>query len=373
MLLRQMVRRYRADGSIDNPKPVPTCLFDRRANRGHNGRAFTEKGAGATLASGQISGAREQERKGVIGMDDQIRLWEIPETRDNYMIAGWEQWADAGEISSGLPSYLVELTGAERIGKIRPDGFYFFQVPGTHHLLRPQIKLNQGHRESMSSHENDLYYANVHGQGLLIFLGEEPHQGEERYAEAFLDLVEATNTKRVIVLGGVYGAMPYDRDREISCVYSLPRMKRELDQYAVRYSNYEGGATIGAYLAHQAEFRGIEMVVFHGFAPAYEFSQMGMTVQAMRVEEDWKAWFDIMQRVDYMLSLGLDLSDLEERSDSLVAAWQHKIDELEEKHPELHIKNYLESISNDFEERPFIPLDSAWDVLGDMLDDEDTN
>jgi proteasome assembly chaperone (PAC2) family protein len=304
-------------------------------------------------------------------MEDLVRLWEIPETSENYMIAGWEQWADAGEISSGLPSYLIELVGAERIGKIRPDGFYFFQVPGTHHLLRPQIKLSQGHRESMSSHDNDLYHATVNGKGLSLFIGEEPHQNEERYAEAFLDMVEAVNAKRVIIVGGVYGAMPYDKDREVSCVYSLPRMKPELDQYAVRYSNYEGGSTIGSYLAHHAEFRGIEMVVFHGFAPAYEFSQMGLTVQAMRVEEDWKAWLDIMRRVDYMLGLGLDLSDLEERSSSLISAWRDKIDELEQKHPDLHIKEYIESVGHDFVERSFIPLDSAWDVLGDMLGEED--
>ncbi len=302
-------------------------------------------------------------------MDDLVRLWEMPETTENYMIAGWEQWADAGEISSGLPRYLIELTGAERVGKIQPDSFYFFQVPGTHHLLRPQVKLVQGHRESMSSHDNDLYYANVDGKGLYIFTGEEPHQNEERYAEAFLDLVESVNIRRVVIVGGVYGAMPYDKDREISCVYSLPRMKNELDQYAVRYSNYEGGSTIGSYLAHHAEFRGIEMVVFHGFAPAYEFSQMGLTVQAMRVEEDWKAWLDIMRRTDYMLGLGLDLSDLEDRGSTLIEAWRNKIDELEQKHPELHIKEYLDSVGQDFEERSFIPLDSAWDELGDILDD----
>ncbi len=306
-------------------------------------------------------------------MEELVRLWEIPETTENYMIAGFEQWADAGEISSGLPAYLIELTAAERIGKIRPDGFYIFQVPGTHHLLRPQVKIVDGHRERMSTHENNLFYANVNGKGLLIFMGEEPHQNEERYSEAFLDMVEATNVKRVIVTGGVYGAVPYDRDRDISCVYSLPRMKKELDQYAVRYSNYEGGTTIGHYLAHQAEFRGIELIEFDGFAPAYEFGQMGLTVQAMRVEEDWKAWLDVLKRVDYMLGLGLDLSELEKRSANLITAWQRKVIELEEKHPELGIKAYLDAIEKDFEEHPFIPLDSAWDVLGDILEDEDAD
>lgn len=38
-------------------------------------------------------------------------------TSARYMIAGWKpQWSDGGEISSGLPQYLVEKLGARKIG-----------------------------------------------------------------------------------------------------------------------------------------------------------------------------------------------------------------------------------------------------------------
>ncbi|MBC7237029.1 MAG: PAC2 family protein, partial [Chloroflexi bacterium] len=290
---------------------------------------------------------------------------------ENYMIAGWHQWADAGEISSGLPLYLIELTGAVKIGEIDPQGFYLFQIPGTHHLLRPEVKLVDGHRESMSSHRNEFFYSEVNGKGLVIFLGEEPHWNEDRYAGAFLDAVEALHVKRVVIVGGVFGSMPYDKDREVSCVYSLPGMKRELERYACRFSNYQGGSTIGTYLAHRAEFRGIELVVFYAFAPAYEFAQLGITLQAMRVDEDWKAWYDLMRRIDYMFRLGLDLSDLERRAQELVEAWDAKVEEMEREKPELHVRAHLQRISREFEERPFIPLDDAWDELGDLLDDMD--
>ena len=157
-------------------------------------------------------------------MDSLVNLWETPQVGEMCMIAGWNQWADAGEISSGLPEYLVEATEARKIGEIAPDGFYLFQIPGTHHLLRPQIKLSEGHREEMSANKNEVYYAEQGGKGLAIFLGQEPHQREEVYAEAFFDMVEALGVSRVAAVGGVYGSMPYDKDREVSCVYSLPRM-----------------------------------------------------------------------------------------------------------------------------------------------------
>jgi proteasome assembly chaperone (PAC2) family protein len=304
-------------------------------------------------------------------MDPAVTLYEKPLEFENVMIAGWHQWADAGEISSSLPWYLIELTGAVKIGEIEPEGFYLFQIPGTHHLLRPEVKLVEGYRESMTSHSNEVYYAEVNGKGLVIFVGDEPHWNEDRYADAFFDIVEALRVKRVVAVGGVFGAMPYDKDREVSCAYSLPEMKAELNRYACRFSNYEGGSTIGTYLAHRAESRQIEFVVFYAFAPAYDFSQQSLMLQSMRVDEDWKAWYDLMRRIDYMFHLGLDLSDLETRAEELIEAWDAKVDEIDRQKPDLHVREHLQEIASDFEERPFIPLDDAWDALGDLLGDMD--
>jgi proteasome assembly chaperone (PAC2) family protein len=304
-------------------------------------------------------------------MNEMVRLHERPLNPINYMIAGWEQWADAGENSSGLPIYLIEHLGARRIAEIECDECYLFQMPGTHHLMRPQIKTNNGHAESISTHKNEAWYTNIGDKGLVIFAGEEPHMHERQYADAFFDLVEALNVKRVVGVGGVYGAMPFEKEREVSCLYSLAHMRQELSRYAVRFSNYEGGATIGGYLAHRAEQRQIEMVVMNAFSPAYEFSRMGITVQAMRVEQDWKSWYDLLRRVDYMFGLGMDLTDLEDRAKDLIDAWVAKVNELESKHPELGVKEYLSSVAADFTERPFVPLDQAWNELDDLLNDAD--
>lgn len=77
-------------------------------------------------------------------VNDLLRIWQTPREGLN-MIAGWRQWADAGEVSSGLPRYLIERTRAARIGRIDAGQFYLFQTPGTHHLLRPSVKLAEGY------------------------------------------------------------------------------------------------------------------------------------------------------------------------------------------------------------------------------------
>lgn len=301
-------------------------------------------------------------------MDELVELWEKPEAEEKYMIVGWHQWADAGSTSSALPQYLIDYTGANKIGEMKPDGFYLFQIPGTHDLLRPKIKLDEGYRQSLKPRENEFFYSGNAQKGLIIFLGEEPHLNVEQYAEAFFDVVEELAVNRVVAVGGVYGSMPYDKDREISCIYSLRPMKKELENYAVKFSNYEGGATIGSYLVDKAEERGVEFLVFYAFVPAYDFSQLSTLLQGIRIENDFKAWYDIMRRFNHMFGLEIDLSDLERQSEELYASMEAKIEDLESKMPQLKVREYLDQLAQDFTERSFLPLGEVWErELGDIF------
>lgn len=307
-------------------------------------------------------------------MDDPFELWETPTAKEKYMIAGWRQWADAGSISSGLPQYLIEKMNARRIGELNSEDFYLFQLPGTHHFLRPQVKLEEGYRLSMSTHCNEFFYSGDSEKGLVIFLGEEPHLHVERYADAFFDMVEALGVKRVVAVGGVYGAVPYDKDREVSCIYSHKAMKEELSRYALSFSDYEGGTTICSYLADRAELRDIEFLAFYGFVPAYDLSQISTSVQGFSIENDFKAWYDLAKRFNHMFNLTLDLADLEAESDQLLTSIEAEIDKLEEETPDLQIREYIKTLSEDFTEKRFIPLGDMWTRgLRDLFDNDGGN
>jgi predicted ATP-grasp superfamily ATP-dependent carboligase len=207
----------------------------------------------------------------------------------------------------------------------------------------------------------------------VIFLGDEPHLNADRYAEAFFNAVEALSVKRVAAVGGVYGPMPYNKDRNISSVYSLRFMKEELAKYAVKFSNYEGGTTIGTYLIDKAEQREIEFLTFYAFVPAYDFGQLPTSLQqGIRIETDFKAWYDLMRRLNHMFNLGIDLSDLQRESDELLSSMEIKVDELAGKIPQVNIKEYIDQLTEDFTEMTFMPLDDVWErELGDLFDNED--
>jgi proteasome assembly chaperone (PAC2) family protein len=301
-------------------------------------------------------------------MNELIELTEKPVAEEIYMLAGWRQWADGGSISSALPQYVIELTNARRIGRIKPYGFYLFQVPGTQYLFRPEIKLEDGYPKELRLHKNDIYYAGDEHKGLVIFLGDEPHLNGERYAETFFSVVKELNVKRVVGVGGVLAPMPYDKDRRISCTYSLRVMKKELSEYAVRFSNYEGGVSIGSYLASFAKQWGIEYVGLYAFVPTYDFSELSSRMQGITVENDFKAWHDIMCRINYMFGLQLNLSELEAQSQKLTRSLDAKFDELARKHPQADVKGYLAKLSEGFEELSFMPLDEVWErELGDIF------
>jgi proteasome assembly chaperone (PAC2) family protein len=305
-------------------------------------------------------------------MANETQLTERPEADDIYMIAGWRQWADAGSVSSGLPEYLIETLGARKIGHIRPDGFYLFQTPVSQFLFRPQVKFEEGYRASMTGSRNDVYYWQRGRRGLVLFLGDEPHMDAERYAEAFFDLAKQLKVKRVVALGGVYAYVPYDKDRTISCTYSLPRLKDELAEYAVSFSNYEGGVSIGSYLEDQAEHTGTEYFAWYAFVPMYDFSQVSQRAQPISIENDYKAWLDLMVRLNHMFKLGIDLADLSHKSDELMTSVQHSIDEMSEQLPNVPVKEYIAKMTSDFVEMPFNKLNDVWeDALGDIFKDSE--
>ncbi len=305
-------------------------------------------------------------------MSETLNIWEKPTADEIYMITGWRQWADAGSMSSLLPKYLIQETDAKHIGSISPDGFYLFQIPGTHDLVRPMVQFSEGFPESLESKRNDFYYSEVGGKGFVYFLGDEPHMDVDRYVAAILEAAEELGVKRIISFGGVYAEVPYDKERPISSSYSLRRLKPELDELAVDLTDYHGGAAIGSYLCKRAEDRDLEYVGFYAFAPTYDFAQFAQNANGFRIENDFRAWLGVMRRVNHMLEVNFALADLEEKTRDLNESVAEKIEEMDNRYPEMGVSKYFERLSDGFDETVFDPLSNVWeDELKRLLDDEE--
>jgi len=112
-------------------------------------------------------------------------------------------------------------------------------------------------------------------------------------------------------------------------------------------------------------------MALYAMVPAYDFSQASSTIQRVSAEEDHKAWYDLMLRLDYMFDLDFDLSELEHNSTELIAAWDSRMAQLEKKLPGV-VGPYMQEVNREFEEQSFDPLGQAWeDALGDIFEDSE--
>ena len=305
-------------------------------------------------------------------MPETVELWDTPQAERMVMLAGWRQWADAGSLSSGLPKYLVQRSKAQRIGRINNHGFYLYQIPGTHDLVRPVVKFDNGYPRSLETRSNELFFTRSGECGVVIFLGDEPHLDIDRYTNALFDVAGTLRVERIVGLGGVYGELPFDRERIVSCNFSLRRMAGEFARLAVNLSDYHGGASIGSYLCSRAGERELEYAGMHALVPTYDFSNVGKLANTIRIENDFTAWLGVMKRINFMLRTDFALDDLEEKSRKLVEVVESKVEELENMAPEAGVRAYLQRLSDEFEEPVFDPLDDVWeDALRGLLDDKD--
>jgi proteasome assembly chaperone (PAC2) family protein len=309
-------------------------------------------------------------------MADSFELWEQPKADKMYMIVGWRQWADGGAVSSGLPEYLIEQLKAREIGQVRPDGFYMFQFPGTHDLVRPVIRFNEGYPEALDVPENRIYYAEINQRGIVILVGDEPQIDVERYAQSILTIARQLRVRRILGLGGVYGEFPYDKERSISGSFSLQTMREEMKSLTLQLTNYQGGASIGSYICRRAGEQNMEYVGLYAFVPMFDFSNMTQVSHRLQIENDYMAWLAVMRRINYMLKTNLDLSDLVQKSQEEIQDLNTKLAELQKMAPQLGLDEYFQRIAEEFTETPFIPLDDVWEenvrrILGKFEDNQD--
>lgn len=279
-----------------------------------------------------------------------------------YLIAGWRnQWSDGGNISSGLPGYLIERRSARKIGRLGPEVerlCYPFQIAGTHDAFRPAAAFDEGLPSVAMHWDNEFYDA---GDGLAVFLGEEPWFELERYGAAIFEAARRLGVKQTVAVEGYNGPAPPDLERRVGGVFSRPELAATLERYGIQFSNYGSGArqgpTIGMALVTMAHYGHPDLSVLRlgAMAPMYPFSTSGN--RQVGIVTDYRAFFDIMRRLKAMFGLDLDLSDLESRGNAESARLQETLERISNSNA-----NAREIIERVRAEYRYLPFDEPVDL-----------
>ena len=291
-----------------------------------------------------------------------------------YLIAGWRrQWSNGGRISSGLPRYIMEKSGARKVGELGPQistMCYPFQVAGTHDAFRPLAAFKDGLPAASMHRENFFYDA---GNGLIVFLGEEPWYRLDLYGQGFFQALKELGIKQTVAVEGVNGPAPPDLERRITCAYSKPDMKADLDKYGLQFTSYgsEGrrGPTIGMAMVSMAhyEYPDIEMFRLGAMAPLYPL--VAANNQQLGITRDHRSFYDIMRRLKAMFSLDIDLEELKSFGEEESRELQGALEKVSAANADA--KKVIDQVRADYSYTPFeqhVELGAALDqTLEDIL------
>jgi proteasome assembly chaperone (PAC2) family protein len=229
------------------------------------------------------------------------------------LVLAFSGWMDGGDVSTGTVRRLVDLLGAKPFAEIDPDPFYLFQFPGPMELtalFRPRLKIQEGRIVSFDLPSN-IFYCHEPAR-LALFLGNEPHLHWRAFGDAVFELAHQVRVRRIVFVGSFGGSVPHTREPRLHVTASNDELLKEMEQYAIRRTAYEGPGSFTSYLLTRAPAAGVEIASLVAEIPGYLQGRNPMSIEA------------VTRRLAKILQLPLDLQRLRAES----TEWEQQVSQI---------------------------------------------
>jgi hypothetical protein len=126
---------------------------------------------------------------------DAMEIAFMPELKDPVLIAGFEGWGNALDLSRGMVDYLIEKLDAKAFGRIAPDPFYRFDEN------RPSVEIEEGLLKKITPPGGYLHVVQKHASGrdMILLKAPEPNLRWFYFAEALLGLCEKAEVNHYLL------------------------------------------------------------------------------------------------------------------------------------------------------------------------------
>lgn len=251
---------------------------------------------------------------------DRLRMYGGAVFRNPRLLMGLSGWMDGAEVSTGAIKVLVDKLHARRIAEIDPKGFYIYNVPVAGEaaaLFRPHCRIRKGIIREFLFPDNSFF--GVESDDLILFSGKEPNINWVDYGDCVFALCQQLHVKSVYFIGSVAGLVPHTRDPMLFCSVSDAQMKPRFEGYGIKFSDYEGPASIITYLMTRAKENDVEMASIVATVPAYVQGPNPKCIVAAT------------RRIAGILGVRVDLDDLQASADE----FEKKLSEIVLEQPEL--------------------------------------
>lgn len=229
---------------------------------------------------------------------DEIIYHEIPLLNRPYLIAGFEGWPNAAEVSSFSLQHLIEHLKAKKFASIPLGQFYEMTTS------RPAGIIKEGRLEELIFPGNHFYYSkHIWGKDLILFAGVEPHFRWDLFADLFLDLAQRFDVQQLFTVGGTYDYIPHTYPTVVSAVFNREELREEILEAGLHLTEYAGPISIHTFLLEAAQKRKMKAVSLWGHAPQY--------LQARNI----KVVYGVLKKLNALMATELDFTGLKKASD----------------------------------------------------------
>lgn len=251
---------------------------------------------------------------------DKLSIYKRPKLHNPRLLLGFSGWMDSGEVSTGTVKCLIERLGAQKFAEIEPEGFYLYSFPGLMEvtsMFRPHVEIKEGLIRAFDVPADTFFYSEE--KDLIMFLGKEPNQQWENFAQCIFSLCAEFGVKVIYFIGSVAGLVPHTREPRLFCTVSHAELKETFRHYGVNFTSYEGPASIVTYLTASCTERDLSMVSLVATVPAYVQGSNPKCIEA------------VTRRLVGMLKMDVDLDDLTVVSEE----FEKRLSEVVQEQPEL--------------------------------------
>jgi len=252
--------------------------------------------------------------------DPRLTYHAQPTMHQSRLVMGLDGWMDGGDVSTGTIETLVAKLEAEVLAELDAADCYILSFPGSMEvssLFRPHVDIEDGLITGFRGPTNTFYYSQA--DELILMVGKEPNLRWREYAKGVFSVAEAFGVQRIYFIGSVAGLVPHTREPRLYSSVSDESLRAELAPRGIRFTNYQGPASVVTYLMHEAPARGIPMAALTAEIPAYVEGRNPRCIAA------------VTRNLAGLLGLRVNLDDLRILGDEL----EERLSEMIQEHPEL--------------------------------------
>ncbi|MGD8444357.1 MAG: PAC2 family protein [Desulfobacterales bacterium] len=196
--------------------------------------------------------------------DHGIHIKNLPKLKNPFLIAGFDGWGNALNISKGVVSYLIRRMKARHFADLDPDTFYRYDDQ------RPQVSIVGGILKSFRSPGGAFYAVQTDaGQSDLVILkADEPNLRWFQLADRLFSICQKLGIGTIITLGSMYDNVLHT-DRIVSGVASTEELVSRLMESNINPIDYQGPSAIHTIIHSEGSKRGFECISLWSHCPYY--------------------------------------------------------------------------------------------------------